>query len=153
MKFLNHIGMFFRERQRLVLIAMLAVLHLTLLAGAETSIALMCWLVDVGLFLLWQPFIQAERRMDGLSLVLLTVLLCLGVWLFGEQLQPARLAGFVLIWAALVLFAVEGAWQRRRSVRVIDAVGSITQRRNWLGGSIPAQDSTLISASAPASAP
>ena len=42
-------------------------------------------------------------------------LLC-GVWLFGEQLQPARLAGFVLIWAALVLFAVEGAWQRRRSV-------------------------------------
>ena len=86
MKFLNHIGMFFRERQRLVLIAMLAVLHLTLLAGAETSIALMCWLVDVGLFLLWQPFIQAERRIDGTSFVLLAALLAIGIWLFSDWL-------------------------------------------------------------------
>ena len=86
MNFLNHIGMFFRERQRLVLIAMLAVLHLTLLAGAETSIALMCWLVDVGLFLLWQPFIQAERRIDGTSFVLLAALLAIGIWLFSDWL-------------------------------------------------------------------
>jgi hypothetical protein len=32
------------------------------------------------------------------------------------------------------------------------AVGSITQRRNWDGGSMPAQLSNSISASAPASA-
>ena len=79
-------GKLLRERQRLLLIALLGVLYLTLLAGSKTEIGLMCWLVDVGLFLLWQPFIQAERRMDGLNLVLLTVLLCLGVWLFGDWL-------------------------------------------------------------------
>ncbi|AVS60942.1 EamA family transporter RarD [Paracidovorax avenae] len=40
----------------------------------------------------------------------------LGVWLFGEQVQPARLAGFVLIWAALVLYTLEGTLLRRRAV-------------------------------------
>ncbi|MDA8450910.1 EamA family transporter RarD [Acidovorax sp. NCPPB 3859] len=39
----------------------------------------------------------------------------LGVWLFGEQVQPARLAGFVLIWAALVLYTLEGTLLRRRA--------------------------------------
>ncbi|GAB1387063.1 EamA family transporter RarD [Melaminivora sp.] len=40
----------------------------------------------------------------------------LGVWLLGESVQPLRLLGFALIWAALVLFALEGAWQRRMAV-------------------------------------
>ncbi|RYF25751.1 MAG: EamA family transporter RarD [Comamonadaceae bacterium] len=39
----------------------------------------------------------------------------LGVWLFGETVQPARLAGFALIWAALVLYTLEGGWMRRRA--------------------------------------
>ncbi len=39
----------------------------------------------------------------------------LGVWLFGEEVQPARLAGFVLIWAALVLYTLEGTVLRRRA--------------------------------------
>ena len=86
MRLLNRVGMLLRERQRLVLIAMLAVLQLTLLAGTGTAIGLMCWLVDVGLFLLWQPFVQAERRLDGASFVLLSLLLGLGVWLFGDWL-------------------------------------------------------------------
>ena len=59
------IGSFLRERQRWVLIALLVVLHLTLVAGADTAVGLMCWLVDVGLFILWQPFIQAERKLDA----------------------------------------------------------------------------------------
>ncbi|GAB2737894.1 EamA family transporter RarD [Melaminivora jejuensis] len=37
----------------------------------------------------------------------------LGVALMGESVQPARLLGFALIWTALALFALEGAWQRR----------------------------------------
>ncbi|AVP56984.1 EamA family transporter RarD [Pulveribacter suum] len=36
-----------------------------------------------------------------------------GVWLLGESVQPARLVGFALIWLALVLFTLEGLWQRR----------------------------------------
>ena len=77
------IGSFLRERQRWVLIALLLVLHLTLVAGADTAVGLMCWLVDVGLFILWQPFIQAERRLDASSLLLFVLLLAGGAWLFG----------------------------------------------------------------------
>ena len=44
---------------------------------------LMCWLVNVGLFILWQPFIQAERRLDASSLLLFVLLLAGGAWLFG----------------------------------------------------------------------
>ena len=36
------IGSFLRERQRWVLIALLVVLHLTLVAGANTAVGLMC---------------------------------------------------------------------------------------------------------------
>ncbi|WP_026437894.1 EamA family transporter RarD [Acidovorax sp. JHL-9] len=37
----------------------------------------------------------------------------LGVWLFNEPFQPTRLVGFVLIWAALLVYSLEGAWTRR----------------------------------------
>jgi chloramphenicol-sensitive protein RarD len=44
-----------------------------------------------------------------------TLQLLVGVWLFGEPFEPARLAGFALIWAALALYSAEGWWQQRRS--------------------------------------
>ena len=37
----------------------------------------------------------------------------LGIWLFHEPFQPARLLGFVLIWAALLVYSVEG-WRARQ---------------------------------------
>jgi hypothetical protein len=77
------IGNFLRDRQRWVLIALLVVLHLTLLAGADSTVGLMCWLVDVGFFILWQPFIQAERRIDASALLSLVLLLATGAWLFS----------------------------------------------------------------------
>lgn len=40
----------------------------------------------------------------------------LGVWLFHEAFDPARLAGFVLIWAALLVYTLEG-WRSRRRVQ------------------------------------
>lgn len=40
----------------------------------------------------------------------------LGVWLFHEPFEPARLVGFVLIWAALLVYSLEGWWTRRRVV-------------------------------------
>ena len=43
-----------------------------------------------------------------------TLQLLVGVWLFGEPFEPARLAGFALIWAALALYSAEGWWQQRR---------------------------------------
>ena len=37
----------------------------------------------------------------------------LGVWVFHEAFEPARLAGFVLIWAALCVYSLEGWWAVR----------------------------------------
>lgn len=85
-KILGRFGLFLRQRQRWVLVALLAVLHLTLLAGSDTTIGLMCWLVNVGLFILWQPFVQAERRLDAANFALLVALLGIGIWLFGDWL-------------------------------------------------------------------
>lgn len=77
------IGRFMRERQRWVLIALLVVLHLTLLSGTNTPVSLMCWFVDVGFFILWQPFIQSERKLGPKTLVLIVLSLAVGAWLFG----------------------------------------------------------------------
>jgi len=41
-----------------------------------------------------------------------TLQFLLGVWLFHEPFTPDRLVGFVLIWAALALFALEGLLRR-----------------------------------------
>lgn len=98
MTFLERIGVFLRERQRWVLIALLLVLHLTLLAGADSTVGLMCWVVNLGLFILWQPFIQAERRMDSSALTVLVLVLVAGAWLFGWWL----LIGWVAVLTALL---------------------------------------------------
>lgn len=95
---LARFGSFLRERQRWVLIALLAILHLTVLAGANTVAGLMFWLVDVGLFLLWQPFIQAERKLDSGALLSIGLVLVGGAWLFGWWL----LILWVIVLAALL---------------------------------------------------
>jgi len=38
------------------------------------------------------------------------------VWLFHEPFQLSRLAGFGMIWAALVVYSLEGWWTSRRTV-------------------------------------
>lgn len=42
----------------------------------------------------------------------------LGVWVFHEAFEPARLVGFVLIWAALCVYTLEGWWTVRRAEAV-----------------------------------
>lgn len=92
------VGVFVRERQRWVLFSLMAVLHLTLLAGSNTTLGLMLWFVDLGLFILWQPFIQTERKLDTGSLLLFTAVLAAGAWLFGWWLMIL----WVLVLAALL---------------------------------------------------
>ena len=99
MTVLGQFGSFLRERQRWVLMALLVVLHLTLLAGADSAVGLMCWLVDVGFAILWQPFIQAERKLDTLSLVLIGLILAGGAWAFSWW--------FLILWV-IVLAALLG---------------------------------------------
>ena len=38
----------------------------------------------------------------------------LGVWLYKEPFDPARMLGFGLIWAALAVYSLEGLWMSRR---------------------------------------
>jgi chloramphenicol-sensitive protein RarD len=38
----------------------------------------------------------------------------LGVYVFGEAFEPSRLLGFVLIWAALLVYSLEGWWNSQR---------------------------------------
>lgn len=79
------------------------------LAGPATAIPLLL-------------FAAGARRIPMATLGLLqyispTLQFALGVWVFHEAFDPARLAGFVLIWAALVLYSVEGWWHTRRAGR------------------------------------
>jgi chloramphenicol-sensitive protein RarD len=39
-------------------------------------------------------------------------LIC-GVWFFGERFDAARAAGFVLIWLALLVYALDGVLRAR----------------------------------------
>ena len=98
MRYLKQFGRYLEMRQRWVLIALLGGLHLTILAGADQPVGLMCWLVDVGFFLLWQPFVEAERRVDRSTLLLLVLALAIGAWLFGWWL----LILWVVVLAALL---------------------------------------------------
>ncbi|MBA3996982.1 MAG: ATP-binding protein [Candidatus Accumulibacter sp.] len=97
-RFAATLGARLRKRQHWLLVALLGVLHLALLAGGSSAIGLTCWLVDVGLFLLWQPFIRAERRLDSGGLAVIALIVGGGAWLFGWWL----LIFWVAVLAALV---------------------------------------------------
>jgi chloramphenicol-sensitive protein RarD len=47
-----------------------------------------------------------------------TLQFLLGVWIFHEHFDSARLVGFVLIWSALALFAAEGLLRRGQALAV-----------------------------------
>ena len=93
-----------------------------LVQGDATTLG---WLVLAGpvtaIPLLW--FAAGARRiplatMGILQYIAPSLQLALGVWLFHEAFDVSRLAGFVLIWAALLVYTLEGWWARRRAVPV-----------------------------------
>ncbi|MFT3847556.1 MAG: hypothetical protein QM739_02445 [Propionivibrio sp.] len=100
MSALWRLGSFLRDRQRWVLVALLVVLHLTLLAGTESAVGRMCWFVDVGFFILWQPFIHSERRLGAGTLLLLAAVLATGAWLFSIW--------FLILWVAVLASLLGG---------------------------------------------
>jgi chloramphenicol-sensitive protein RarD len=52
-----------------------------------------------------------------------TIQMVLGLVFFHETFTSARLAGFILIWSALVLYVAEGFWTARRSRDAVSAAG------------------------------
>lgn len=85
--------------------------HTTLLAlaGAVTAIPLLC-------------FAEAANRIPLTGLGMLQYVapvlqFALGVLLFHEPMPPARLAGFALVWLALIVFTVDAVRHARRQLR------------------------------------
>jgi len=95
---LQRLGVALRQRQRWLLIALLALLHLALVTDPESNFSVLCWLVDVGLFILWQPFDYAERKLDLGGLGMIALILGCGVVWYGWWL----LLAWVVLLAALV---------------------------------------------------
>lgn len=83
-----------------------ATLALLLLAGPLTAVTLLL-------------FASGARSIPMTTLGLLqyiapTLQFGLGVWIFHEPFQPARLIGFALIWLALAVYSLESLWTRWR---------------------------------------
>jgi hypothetical protein len=94
------LGVLLRERQRCLLVGLLAVLHLAMISATPGAVSLMCWLVDVGLFMLWQPFVRAERKLDAQSLSVLVLALAAGIWLYGWWL--------LILWCVVLAALIGG---------------------------------------------
>jgi chloramphenicol-sensitive protein RarD len=45
-----------------------------------------------------------------------TIQMLLGLWVFHEAFSAERMAGFIVIWSALVVYMGEGLWTSRRTV-------------------------------------
>lgn len=97
---------------RLVMVAMLALLHISVFRGVVDPWARALLLAHLGLLLLWQPFLPAEQQVSPLqgfilSLVAFAVMLHLSWWF---------LAAWVVVLAGLVggkVYQQDARWQRR----------------------------------------
>jgi chloramphenicol-sensitive protein RarD len=61
-------------------------------------------------------FSFAARRIPMSTLGILqyispSIQLLIGIWIYHEPFSPQRLAGFVIIWSALLLYSAEGLWR------------------------------------------
>ena len=85
-------------RRRWLLLAVLAALYVVLWQGPDTPLGRTFAIVHLGLFMLWQPFVHAERRLSVPALLgLACVLLMVGVFLKGWMISLwiMMLAGIV----------------------------------------------------------
>lgn len=97
---------------RLVVVAMLTLLHIAVVRGVSDPWARALLLAHLGLLLLWQPFVRAEQRISPAQTVILgagaaAVMLRLDWWL---------LAFWVVVLAGLVggkVYQHSARWQRR----------------------------------------
>lgn len=100
MSMLARLGGFLVARQRGLLILLLALLHFSLLAGEGSGFGLVWWLVDIGLFMLWQPFVRSEQSLGISALAGFVLLLLAGVSGYGPWL--------LLLWATFLTALVGG---------------------------------------------
>jgi len=108
----NKTWTFSQRYWRIVVVAMLALLHVAVFRGVSDPWARALLLAHLGLLLLWQPFLRAEQRVSAtqgviLALVASGLMLWLDWWL---------LAFWVVVLAGLVggkAYQQHARWQRR----------------------------------------
>jgi len=108
----NAVRSYSQRNWRLVLVAMLALLHVAVLRGVADPWARALLLAHLGLLLLWQPFVRAEQRVSPLQVLLLM----LGALLVMLWLDWWLLAFWVVVLAGLVggkVYQHTARWQRR----------------------------------------
>ncbi len=86
-------------QRRWVVLAMLLALHVALAAAPGSELQRVWLLVHFGLFLLWQPFIAAERELEVFSAVLLFAIVAVTLYF---------LAGWIIVGWLLVLLGILG---------------------------------------------
>jgi signal transduction histidine kinase len=59
----------------LLFVSLLALLHLVIVLGASDPLAKTVFVVQLGLFILWQPFVRSDQRLSPLALILLALLI------------------------------------------------------------------------------
>ncbi len=116
------------RQRRWLIIAMLVSLHFALLSQADSLFSRVWLMVHFGLFLIWQPFVSAERELNVIAVALLlgitaVILYSLAGWMFVAWIailiaimggkvftsQAARRSRFYLV-AVLYLFAILLTW-------------------------------------------
>src|SRR5260221_10369903 len=97
---------------RLVVVAMLALLHVAVVRGVSDPWARALLLAHLGLLLLWQPFVRAEQRISPTQ----GVVVILGAFIVMVRLDWWLLAFWVVVLAGLVggkVYQHAARWQRR----------------------------------------
>jgi chloramphenicol-sensitive protein RarD len=106
----------------------LALGYLVWLAQADRNTFLVAGAATQGLLAAAGPvtalplllFAAGARRIAFSTLGILqyiapTLQLLVGVWVYGEPFEPAKAAGYGLIWTALAVFTAGGLWRMRRA--------------------------------------
>jgi signal transduction histidine kinase len=108
----NSAWSFSQRYWRIVVVAMLALLHVAVFRGVTDPWARALLLAHLGLLLLWQPFLRAEQRISATQ-GLIVALVASGVMLW---LDWWFLAFWVVVLAGLVggtVYQQHARWQRR----------------------------------------
>ncbi len=108
----NSVWGFSQRYWRLVVVAMLALLHVAVVRGVADPWARAMLLAHLGLLLLWQPFVRAQQRISPTQ----GLVLMLGAFIVMVRLDWWLLAFWVVVLAGLVggkVYQHAARWQRR----------------------------------------
>lgn len=84
----------------LLLAGHLLMLHTLAFGGWQVPAVRLLWLVALGLFLIWQPFVAGEQRISGRQAVVLVGATVVSTWLLGPWL--------LLIWCGALAASIGG---------------------------------------------